>query len=53
MGIWPGPYKMHKIMKNTSFGNVKLGFYCTLYDLLENKNGYFGAEYTYNRIKQI
>jgi hypothetical protein len=44
MGIWLGPYKMHKITKNTRFGNVKLGFYCTFYDLLENKNGYFGAE---------
>jgi hypothetical protein len=25
MGIWLGPYKMHKILKNTRFGNVKLG----------------------------
>jgi hypothetical protein len=35
---------MNKIRKNTRFGNAKLGFYCTLYDLFENKNGYFGAE---------
>jgi hypothetical protein len=42
---------MHKIMKNTRFGNVKLGFYCILYDFLENKHGCFGAEKTYNRTK--
>jgi hypothetical protein len=39
MGVWPGPYKMQ-----THDLGIKLGFYCTLFDFLENKIGYFGAE---------